>query len=73
LEDLQLRLEVMSLFMTDDKFMVQVLNSLTNEYKLQMLLFEKRIRIKENLLETETAKINNLSEEKALVVTQFKG
>jgi hypothetical protein len=63
----------MSLFMTDDKFMVQVLNSLTNEYKLQMLLFEKRIRIKENLLETETAKINNLSEEKALVVTQFKG
>jgi hypothetical protein len=90
LEDLRLKLEVMGLFMTDDQFMVQVLNSLTNEYKLQMLLLEKRIGRKENpltidelkeelrlryerlFMKTETAKINDLGEEKALVLTQFK-
>jgi hypothetical protein len=48
LEDLRLKLEVMGSFMTDDQFMVQVLNSLTNDYKLQMLLLEKRIGSKEN-------------------------
>jgi hypothetical protein len=37
LEDLRLKLEVMGSFMTDDQFMVQVLNSLTNDYELQML------------------------------------
>jgi hypothetical protein len=76
--------------MTDDQFMVQVLNSLTNDYELQMLLLEKQIGSKENpltidelkkelslryerlVMKTETAKINNLGEEKALVVTQFK-
>jgi hypothetical protein len=91
LEDLRLKLEVMGSLMTDDQFMVLVLNSLTNDYNLQMLLLEKRIGSKENsltideskedlslryerlLLKTETAKINDLDEEKALVVTQFKG
>jgi hypothetical protein len=91
LEDLRLKLEVMGSFMTDYQFMVQVLNCLTNDYKLQMLLLEKRIGSKENPLtidelneelilryerlsmETETAKINDLGEEKALVFTQFKG
>jgi hypothetical protein len=86
-----LKLEVMVSFMTDDQFMIQVLNSLTNDYKLQMLLLEKWIGSKENplnideskedlslryerlLMKTETAKINDLGEEKALVVTQFKG
>jgi hypothetical protein len=34
LEDLRLKLEIMGLFMTDDQFMVQFLNSLTNDYKL---------------------------------------
>jgi hypothetical protein len=81
----------MGSFMTDDQFMVQVLNSLTNGYELQMLLLEKRIGSKENpltidelkkelslryerlVMKTETAKINDLGEEKALVVTQFKG
>jgi hypothetical protein len=91
LEDLKLKLEVMGLFVTDDQLMVQVFNSLIDDYKLQMLLLEKRIGSKENLLnidelkeelslryerllmKTEIAKINNLDEEKALVVTQFKG
>jgi hypothetical protein len=40
LEDLRLKLEVMGSFMTDDQFMVQVLNSLTNDYELQILLLE---------------------------------
>jgi hypothetical protein len=91
LEDLLLKLEVMGSFMTDDQFMVQVLNSLMNDFELQMLLLEKRIGSKENplstdvlkeelslryerlLMKTETAKINDLGEEKALFVTQFKG
>jgi hypothetical protein len=89
LEDLRLKLKVMGLFMTDDQFMVQILNSLTNDYELQMLLLERRIGSKENpltidelkeelslkyerlLMKTETAKIDDLVEEKALVVTQF--
>jgi hypothetical protein len=77
----------MGSFTTDNQFMVQVLNSLTNDYKLQMLLLEKRIGSKEKplfidelkgelslryerlLMKTETAKINDLGEEKVLVVT----
>jgi hypothetical protein len=77
--------------MIDDQFMVHLLNSLTNDYELQMLLLEKRIGSKDNpltfdelkgelspryerlLMKTETTKINDLDEKKALVVTQFKG
>jgi Fe-S cluster biogenesis protein NfuA len=91
LEDLRLKFKGLCFLMTDDQFMGQVLSILTNEYKLQMLLLEKRIGSKENpstieelkeelslryeglLMKTETAKINDLYEEKALVVTQFKG
>jgi hypothetical protein len=91
LEHLRLKLEVMGSFMIGDQFMVQVLNSLTSDYELQMLLLEKRTGSKENplnidelkeelslryerlLMKTETAKTNDLGEEKALVVTQFKG
>jgi hypothetical protein len=40
LEDLRLKLEVMGSFLTDDQFMVQVLNSLTSDYELQTLLLE---------------------------------
>jgi ABC-type ATPase with predicted acetyltransferase domain len=91
LEDLRLKLEVMGSFMTDDQFMIQVLNTLINDYKIQMLLLEKRIESKENpltidelkeelslryerlLMKTEMAKFNNLVEQKAFLVTQFKG
>jgi hypothetical protein len=81
LEDLRLKLEVMVSFMTDDHFMVQVLNSSTNDYKLQMLNPLTIDELKEELsltyerllMKSETAKVNNLGEEKALVVTQFKG
>jgi hypothetical protein len=40
----------MGSFMTYDHFMVQVLNSLTSDYELQMLLLEKWIGSKENPL-----------------------
>jgi hypothetical protein len=46
----------MGWFMKDDQFMVQVLNSLTNEYKLQMLLLEKRIGSKHNPLTIDELK-----------------
>jgi hypothetical protein len=43
LEDLRFKLEVMGSFMTDDQFMVQVLNNLANDYELRMLQLEKQI------------------------------
>jgi hypothetical protein len=46
----------MELFMTDDYFMVQFLNSLTNDYKLQVLLLEKRFGSKENPLSIDELK-----------------
>jgi hypothetical protein len=36
-QDLQLKSEVMGSFVTDDQFIIQILNSLTNGYKIQML------------------------------------
>jgi hypothetical protein len=56
LKGLRLKLEVMGLFMTDYQFIVQVLNTLTNKYKLQMFLLEKRIGSKENPLISDDLK-----------------
>ena len=53
LEDLRIRLEIMGSSMTDDQFMIQVLNSLTGAYELQMMLLEKRIGSKDNPLSFE--------------------
>jgi gag-polypeptide of LTR copia-type len=53
LEGLRIKLEPMGSVMTDDQFIVQVLNSLTSDYKLQMLLLEKQIGNKENPLSIE--------------------
>jgi hypothetical protein len=36
--------------MTDDQFIVQVLNSLASDYELQMRLLEKQIGIKDSPL-----------------------
>jgi hypothetical protein len=46
----------MGLFMTNYQFMLQILNILTNEYKLQMLLLEKWIGSKENPLTIDELK-----------------
>jgi hypothetical protein len=46
LEDPRLILEVMGSFITDDQFMAQVLNSLTNDYEVQMLLLESGLEAK---------------------------
>jgi hypothetical protein len=73
--------------MTNDQFIVQALNSLTSDYKLQMLLLEKQIGNKDNPLSIEelkeelnlrferlsTSQNNNLGEESALFTSQFKG
>jgi hypothetical protein len=40
-EDLLLKLEVMGLYLTDNQFMIQILNILSNEYELQILLLKK--------------------------------
>jgi hypothetical protein len=47
--------------MTNNQLIVQILNSLRNEYKFQMLLLEKLIRYQENLLT-----IDELTEELSL-------
>ena len=87
LEDLRIKLETMGSVMTDDQFIVQVLNSLTSDYKLQMLLLEKQIGNKDNPLSIEelkeelnlrferlsTSQNDNLGEESALFTSQFKG
>jgi hypothetical protein len=46
----------MGYVMTDDQFIVQVLNSLTSDYELQMLLLEKQIGNKDNPLSIEELK-----------------
>jgi hypothetical protein len=61
--------------MTDDQFMVQVLNSLISDYELQMLLLEKQIGSKDNHLRFErrsTTQNDNLGKENALFTLQFK-
>ena len=42
--------------MTDEQFLIQVLNSLTGDYELQMTLMEKRIGNKENPLTIDELK-----------------
>jgi hypothetical protein len=42
--------------MTDDQFIVQVLNSLTSDYELQMLLLEKQVGNKDNPFSIEDLK-----------------
>jgi hypothetical protein len=37
--------------MTDDQLMIHVLNNLTSDYEIQMVLLEKKIGNKSNLLE----------------------
>jgi gag-polypeptide of LTR copia-type len=56
LEDPRINLETMGSNMTDDQLIVQVLNSLTSDYKLQMLLLEKQIGSKDNPLTIEDLK-----------------
>jgi hypothetical protein len=50
LKEIRLKLEDMGSHMTDSQFFVQVLNSLANDYELQMVLMEKRIGNKVNPL-----------------------
>ena len=46
----KIKLEIMESSMIDDQFIVQVLNSLTGDYELQMLLLQERIGVKYNPL-----------------------
>ena len=53
LEELRMKLEDMGSAMTDDQFMIHILNNLTSDYELQMVLLEKRIGNKSNPLEVD--------------------
>jgi hypothetical protein len=46
LEEFRMKLEDIKSAMTDDHFMIHVLNNLNGDYELQMVLSEKRIRNK---------------------------
>jgi hypothetical protein len=48
-----MKLEDMGSAMTDDQFMIHVLNNLTSDYELQMVILDKRIRNKKNPLEVD--------------------
>jgi hypothetical protein len=43
LEDLRIRLEDMGSTISDNQFMIHVLNNLTTDYNLQLALMEKRV------------------------------
>jgi hypothetical protein len=53
LEELRMKLEDMGSIMTDDQLLIHVLNNLTTDYELQMVLLEKRIGDKSNPLEVD--------------------
>jgi hypothetical protein len=53
LEEFRMKLDDMGSAMTDDQFMIRMLNNLTSDYKLQMVLMENRIIDKENPLEVD--------------------
>jgi gag-polypeptide of LTR copia-type len=59
IEDLRIKLETIGSSMIDDHFIVQVLNSLTGHYKLQMFLLEKQIESKDKPLSIEDVKKNS--------------
>ena len=60
MEDLRLHLNDAGSMMTEDHFMTQILNSLTNDYLLQVTLMEKRIGATNEKLTIEEMK-NELS------------
>jgi hypothetical protein len=87
INNLRIKLETMGSNMTDDQFIVQVLISLTSDYKLQMLLLEKQTGSKDNPLSIEdlkeelnqqlerlsTGQNDNLGEENACLLCNSKG
>jgi hypothetical protein len=56
INNLEVKLETMGSAMTDDQFIVQVLNSLTSDFKLQMLLLKRQVGNKDNPLSIEDVK-----------------
>ena len=53
LEDLRVRLEEMGSNISDDQFMIHILNNLTSDYELQLALMERRVGDKEKPLTVE--------------------
>ena len=43
LEDLRVRLEAMDSIISDNQFMIHILNNLTSEYELQVAMMERRV------------------------------
>jgi hypothetical protein len=56
LEDLRIRLEDMGSIISDNQFMIHVLNNLTTDYNLQLALMEKRVGDSEKPLSIEEIK-----------------
>jgi Zinc knuckle len=65
-------LEVVGSKMADEQFLIRVLNTLTGDYELQMMLMEKHIRNKENPLFIDELKEDlNLRYEKLSSKSEF--
>ena len=87
LEDIRVRLDDMGSSISENQFMIHVLNNLTQDYELQLTLMEKRIGDKDKPLTVEeiraelslrferlnTKNENEEIEEHALFSGQFKG
>jgi hypothetical protein len=88
LEDVQTRMEIMGSKMTDEQFMMHILNNLTSDYMMDISKLKDRIGSKDNPLDIEDMRealsltfermndgANNDSdeEETALAAGQFKG
>jgi hypothetical protein len=53
LEDLNVRLEAMGSSISEDQFMIHILNNLTSDYDLQLALMERRVGDVDKLLTIE--------------------
>jgi hypothetical protein len=52
-EDLRVRLEAMGLSISENQFMIHILNNLTSDYELQLALMERRVGYDEKPLKIE--------------------
>jgi gag-polypeptide of LTR copia-type len=58
LEDLCMRLEEMGSSISDNQFMIHMLNNLTSDYELQLALMENRVGDAENSLTVEEIRLH---------------
>jgi hypothetical protein len=59
LEDYQMRLEELGSSISDNQFILHILNNMTEDYDLQLAMMEKRVTNKSNLLTIDKIRDNS--------------